>query len=100
MTWSPGGICLFTLRPAEPVLKTRDSSGAVMSQMVGAGAQVPRGGPRAVPGQEAGAGATGHVAAPELSQSEGGSHFLDLMLVRGVPDPQGTDNYFPRFKFK
>jgi hypothetical protein len=70
-----GGICLFTLWPAEPVLKTRDSSGAVMSQMVGAGAQVPRGGPRAVPGQEAGAGATGHVAALELPPVRGREPF-------------------------
>jgi hypothetical protein len=73
-----------------------------MSRMVGAGAQVPRGGPRAalgseagagamgarsgpgaVPSREAGAGSVGHVAAPELPQPGGGSHCLDLMLVRG-----------------
>jgi hypothetical protein len=69
MAWSPWGICLFALRPAEPVLRTRGSFRAVMSQMVGAGAQVPCGGPGAAPGQEAGARATGHVAAPELSRA-------------------------------
>jgi hypothetical protein len=59
MAWSPGGIYLFALRPAESVLRTRSSSGAAMSQMVGAGGQVSHGGPRAVPGQEAGAETTG-----------------------------------------
>jgi hypothetical protein len=56
--------------------------------------------------------ATGHVEASELPragsesrshrdtwqarscpQPEGGSHCLDLMLVRGVSDPQGTDKF-------
>jgi hypothetical protein len=59
MAWSPGGIYLFALRLAESVLRTRSSSGAAMSQMVGAGGQVSHGGPRAVPGQEAGAETTG-----------------------------------------
>jgi hypothetical protein len=40
-----------------------------MSQMVGAGAQVTRGGPRATPGREAGAGATGTPGSPEAAPS-------------------------------
>jgi hypothetical protein len=63
------GYLFIFLRPAEPVLRTRGTSRAAMSQMVGARAQVPRGGLRAAPGQEAEAGATGHVAAPELSRA-------------------------------
>jgi hypothetical protein len=59
MSWSPGGICLFALWHAEPVLRTCGSFGATMSQMVGAGAQVPHGGPGAAPSQEEGARATG-----------------------------------------
>jgi hypothetical protein len=38
---------------------TCGSSVAAMSQMLGVGAQVPRDGPRAAPGREAGAEATG-----------------------------------------
>jgi hypothetical protein len=57
-------ICL---RPAEPVLRTRDSSGAAISQVVGAGAQVTRGGPGAAPGQEAGVGATRARGGPEAT---------------------------------
>jgi hypothetical protein len=79
-------ICL---QPAEPILGTRGSSGAALSQKVGAGAQVIRGGPGvapsreagagamgirdgpgAAPSQEAGAGATRHVAALELPRAE------------------------------
>jgi hypothetical protein len=67
MAWSPWGICLFALRPAEPVLRTRGSFRAVMSQMVGAGAQVPCGGPGAAPGQEAGAGAARARGGPEAT---------------------------------
>jgi hypothetical protein len=48
------------------VLGTRGSSGASLSQKVGAGAQVTRGGPGAALSREAGAKAVGHVAAPEL----------------------------------
>jgi hypothetical protein len=63
----------------------------------------------AAPGWEAEAGAAGARGGPELPrdgsrsrgdtwqpqscpQPGGGSHCLDLMLVRGVPVPQGTDN--------
>jgi hypothetical protein len=95
---------------------TRGSSRAVLRQNVGAGAQVTFGGPGAAPSY----GGTwrlwscpepwGHVAAPKLpqagseSQSHGDtwrpqsypqpggwSHCLDMMLVCGVPGPQGTD---------
>jgi hypothetical protein len=38
-----------------------------MSQMVGAGAQVTRGGPRATPDREAGAGAAGTPGSPEAA---------------------------------
>jgi hypothetical protein len=58
------GYLFIYLRPAEPVLRTRGSSGAAMSQMVGAGAQVPRGGSGAAPGWEAGVGATGARGGP------------------------------------
>jgi hypothetical protein len=74
-----------------------------MSQMVGAGAQVPCGIPGATPGREAGAGATGARGGPRAVPSReaeagavgtrdspraapslgGGSRCLDLMLVRG-----------------
>jgi hypothetical protein len=93
-------ICL---RPAEPVIRTRGSFGATMSQMVGAGAQVTCGGPGAAPGQrvgvgaagarggpgaapsrEAGARAAGTRESPGAAPSSGGrSHCLDLMLVHG-----------------
>jgi hypothetical protein len=89
-------ICLW---PAEPVLRTRGSSEATISQMVGAGAQVPRGGPGAAPGREAGDGATGArgslgaVPSREAGAgaagtcgspgaAPGGSRCLELMLVR------------------
>jgi hypothetical protein len=102
-------ICLW---PTEPVVRTRGSSGAAMSQMVGARAQVSCGGPGAASGQEvgaeatgthggpgavlswkAGAGAVGTRGSPQLG---GGSRCLDLMLVRGVPSPQGTDRRLVR----
>jgi hypothetical protein len=51
------GYLFICLQPAEPVLGTRGSSGAALSQMVGAEAQVIRGGPRAAPSQKARAGA-------------------------------------------
>jgi hypothetical protein len=67
--------------------------------MVGAGAQVTRGGSGAAPGREAGAGAAGARGSPGASpsreagaevagtrgspQSGGGRHCLDLILVRG-----------------
>jgi hypothetical protein len=97
------GYLFIFLRPAEPVLRIRSSSGVAMSQMVGAGAQLPRGGPGAAPGREAGAEATGTHGSPGAVLSReagagaagthgspgaapslgGGSRCLDLMLVRG-----------------
>jgi hypothetical protein len=109
MVGSQGDICL---RSAEIVLRSRGSFGAVVSQMVGAGAQVTRDGPGAIPGREvgaravgarggpgaassreAGAGAAGTCGSPEAVPSwEAGSYCLDFMLVRGVPGPQATDS--------
>jgi hypothetical protein len=43
------GYLFICLQPAEPVLGTRGSSGVALSQKVGAGAQVIRGGPGAAP---------------------------------------------------
>jgi hypothetical protein len=59
-------ICL---QPAEPVLGTCGSSGAVVSQKVGAGAQVIRGGPEAALSREAGAGAVGTRDGPGTAPS-------------------------------
>jgi hypothetical protein len=53
------GYLFNCLQHAEPVHGTCGSSGAALSQKVGAGAQVTRGGPRAASSQEAGARATG-----------------------------------------
>jgi hypothetical protein len=58
MTESTGGYLFICLRPTEPVLRTRGSSGATLRQKVGAGAQVTGGGPGGTPNREAGAGAT------------------------------------------
>jgi hypothetical protein len=54
---------------AEPILKSRGSSGAAMSQMVGVGAQVTHGGPGAAPSREAGAGAVGIRDSPRAALS-------------------------------
>jgi hypothetical protein len=54
-------ICL---RPAEPVLRMCGNFGATLSQKVGAGAQVTRGGPEAAPSREVGAGAVGTRGSP------------------------------------
>ncbi len=51
---------------ARRVQVTRGSFGAALRQKVGVEAQVTRGGPGAAPGWAAGAGAAGHVVAPEL----------------------------------
>jgi hypothetical protein len=48
-----------SLQPVKPILGTRDSSGAALSQKAGAGAQTTRGGPGAAPRREVRAGATG-----------------------------------------
>jgi hypothetical protein len=93
------GYLFIYLRPAEPVLRTRGSSRAAISQMVGAGAQVTHGGPEAAPGREAGAEATGArgslgatpsreagaraAGTRDRPQPGGRSRCLDLMLVRG-----------------
>jgi hypothetical protein len=63
------GYLFIYLRPVEPVLGAHGSSGAAMSQMVGAGAQVTRGGPRAASSQEAEAGATGTLGSPGVASS-------------------------------
>jgi hypothetical protein len=63
------GYLFICLRPVEPVLRTRGSSGAAMSQMVSAEDQVTRGGLRATPGQEAGARAAGARGGPEAAPS-------------------------------
>jgi hypothetical protein len=63
------GYLFICLRPTEPVLRTCGSSGAAMSQMVGAGAQVTCGGPRAAPGREAEARATGARGSPGAAPS-------------------------------
>jgi hypothetical protein len=76
-----------------------------MSQMVGAGAQVPCDGPEAASGQEAGAEAMGTRGGPGAvlswkvgagavgtrgsPQPGGGSRCLDLMLVRGGTQSSG-----------
>jgi hypothetical protein len=108
------GYLFNCLQPAEPFLETRGTSGAVLSQKVGVGAQVTRGDPRAAPSRgaaagavgthdspgaapsrEAGAVAVGTRGSPEANPRLGGrsrSHCLDLKLVRGVPDTQGTDS--------
>jgi hypothetical protein len=53
------GYLFNCLQPAEPILGTRGSSGAALSQKVGAGAQVTNGGPVSTPTQEVGAGVVG-----------------------------------------
>jgi hypothetical protein len=63
------GYLFICLRPAEPILWTRGHSGAAMSQMVGAGAQVTCGIPGAAPGREEGAGATGARGGPGATTS-------------------------------
>jgi hypothetical protein len=62
------GYLFIYLWPTELVVRTRDSSGAAMSQMVGARAQVTRGGPRASPGQEVKAAGTHGSSGATLSQ--------------------------------
>jgi hypothetical protein len=64
------GYLFNCLQLVEPFLGTRDSSGAALSQKVGAGAQVTCGGLEAAPSREAGAGAVGHVTVPELPPAE------------------------------
>jgi hypothetical protein len=61
-------ICL---QLTEPVIGTRGSSGAAISQMVGAGAQVTRDGPGVISDREAGARAVGTRGRPEAAGSAG-----------------------------
>jgi hypothetical protein len=63
------GYLFICLRPVEPVLRTRGSSRAAMSQMVGAGATGARGGPGAAPSRETGAGAAGTRGSPRAAPS-------------------------------
>jgi hypothetical protein len=86
---------------------TRGDSGAAMSQMVGAGAQVTHGGPvpeggswnrggtwwpRSCPRPGGRSRSRGDTWQPwSCPQPGGGSRCLDLILVRGGTGPQGTD---------
>jgi hypothetical protein len=63
------GYLFICLRPVEPVLRTRGSSRATMSQMVGAGAQVTHDGPGAALSREVGAGAVGTRGSPGATPS-------------------------------
>jgi hypothetical protein len=64
------GYLFICLQPTEPVFGTCGSSGATMSQVVGAGAQVTRGGPRAALGREAGARIAGARGGPGAAPSQ------------------------------
>jgi hypothetical protein len=108
------GYLFNCLQHAEPFLETRGTAGAVLSQKVGVGAQVTRGDPRAAPSRGAATGAAGTHGSPGAAPSReagavtvgirgspgvnprpGGrsrSHCLDLKLVCGVPDTQGTNS--------
>jgi hypothetical protein len=96
------GYLFIYLRPTEPVIRTRDSSGATMSQMVGARGQVTRGGPRASSGQEAGAAGARDSPRATLSQETEvvvlmlvcrDTRYIVLMLVRR--DTQYQQREFP-----
>jgi hypothetical protein len=63
------GYLFNCLQPTEPVLRTRGSSGAALSQKVGAEAQVTHGGPRAAPSREAGVRAVGACGGPKAARS-------------------------------
>jgi hypothetical protein len=63
------GYLFNCLQHAEPVLRIRGSSRATLSQKVGVGAQVTRGGPGAAPSREAGAGAAGACGDPRAAPS-------------------------------
>jgi hypothetical protein len=84
------GYLFIYLRPTEPVIRTRDSSGATMSQMVGARGQVTRGGPRASSGQEAGAAGARDSPRATLSQE---TEVVVLMLIRS--DTRYQQREFP-----
>jgi hypothetical protein len=91
------GYLFNCLHLVEPVLGTRGSFGAALSQKVGAGAQATCGGPGAVLSREAGAGATRtrggpratpswEVGAGALGHTTTRAHLvfcLDLELARG-----------------
>jgi hypothetical protein len=70
------GYLFICLQPAELILETRGSSGAALSQKVGAGAQVTRGGLGAALGREP--EPRGHAAALELPRAG-----------RREPEPRG-----------
>jgi hypothetical protein len=77
------GYVFICLQPVEPVLGTRDSSGAALSQKVVAGAQVTHDSPGAASGREAGAGATGARDGPGAASSrEAGA---GVAGIRGSP---------------
>jgi hypothetical protein len=77
------GYLFICLQPAEPVLGTRGSSGAALSQKMGARAQVIRGGPGAALSREVRARATGTRGGPRAAPSwEVGARATG---TRGVP---------------
>jgi hypothetical protein len=83
--------CLFIcLRPVKPILETRGSSGAALSQKVDAGAYVTRGGPGAGLSREAGVRTTGTRGSLRAAPCQEAGVVI-LMLIRGVSAPQGTD---------
>jgi hypothetical protein len=63
------GYLFICLQPAEPVLRTRGSSRAALSQKEGTGTQVTCGGPGAALGWKAGARATGAHGGPGAAPS-------------------------------
>jgi hypothetical protein len=63
------GYLFNCLQFAEPVLGTRDNSGAALRQKVGARAQVTRGGPEAAPSREEGARVVGARGGPGAAPS-------------------------------
>jgi hypothetical protein len=64
--WVTRGYLFICLHPAEPVLETCDSSGAALSQKVGARAQVIRGGPELPRAARRDPESRGHMVALEL----------------------------------
>jgi hypothetical protein len=77
------GYLFNCLQLVEPVLGTRGSFGATLSQKAGAGARMTRDHPRAAPSWETGAGATGTCGGPGAALSrEVGAR---VMGTRGSP---------------
>jgi hypothetical protein len=82
------GYLFNCLQPAEPILGTRGSSGAALSQKLGAGAQATRSGPKAALSHEAGAGAAEARDGPGAAPSqEAGTR--DTWRPQSCPKPGG-----------